>query len=77
MTPCTHRGEIWRNVPSKLCGSRRQLVPIYRCSLHTICTPTKYKHGQPETCCLVCDDYQPCETKEAQHDQEDDARNCS
>ena len=71
MTPCTHLGLVWRHVTSKLCGSRGAQVPIYRCDLHTICTLTKYRHGQPERCCLACDDYQPCETKEAQHDPKD------
>lgn len=72
MTPCTHRGPVWRHVTSKLCGSRGAQVPIYRCSLHTICTLTKYRHGQPERCCLACDDY-TCETKEAEHDPKDSA----
>jgi len=73
MTPCTHLGEVWRHVPSKLCGTRGVHVPIYRCPLHVICTQTKYRHGQPERCCLACDDYEPCQTKEAQHDPEDNA----
>jgi hypothetical protein len=33
---------------------------------------TKYRHGQPERCCLACDDY-TCETKEAQHDTQNSA----
>jgi hypothetical protein len=72
MTPCTHLGEVWRHVPSKLCGTRGVHVPIYRCPLHVICTLTKYRHGQLERCCLACDDY-TCQTKEAQHDSEDNA----
>jgi hypothetical protein len=58
MTPCTYRGEIWRHVTSKLCGSRGAQVPVYRCTRHVICCETKYQHGQSERVCLTCPDYE-------------------
>ena len=72
---CRHRREVWRYAINKLCGYRGQSVPIYRCTLHTICTQTKYRHGQLERCCLACDDY-TCQTKKANHDREDNAPDC-
>jgi len=63
MTPCTHLGEVWRHVQSKLCATRGVQVPIYRCEKYVICCETKYRHGQSERCCLACDDYKPCQTK--------------
>lgn len=57
MTPCIHRGEIWRHAVSKLCGSRGQQVPVYRCGLHVICTHRPYSHNQAEIVCLRCEDY--------------------
>jgi hypothetical protein len=44
------------------------MEPVYRCTLHVICTHRKYRHGQTEQVCLACDDYQPQQeaTNEAQ-----------
>lgn len=53
---CTHRREIWRYATSKLCGYRGQSVPVYRCSLHVICTYRPYSHTQAEMVCLRCPD---------------------
>lgn len=61
MTPCTHRGPAVFTVHSKLCGSRGAREPVYRCSIYTICTHRKYRHGQTEQVCLACDDYTPTE----------------
>jgi hypothetical protein len=35
------------------------MEPVYRCTIHVICTHRKYRHGQTEQVCLACDDYQP------------------
>ena len=59
MTPCTHRGPIAFHLRSHLCGSRGVMEPVYRCTLHVICTHRKYRHGQTERVCLACDDYPP------------------
>ena len=56
MTPCQYRREIWRYATSKLCGYRGQQVPVYRCSLHVICTYRPYSHNQAEMVCLRCPD---------------------
>ena len=53
---CTHRQEVWRYATSKLCGYRGQSIPVYRCSLHVICTYRPYSHNQAEMVCLRCPD---------------------
>ena len=58
MTPCIHRGEVFREAVNQLCGYRKQKEPIYRCTLHVLCTERKYRFGQTERVCLACDDYQ-------------------
>jgi hypothetical protein len=73
MTPCIHRGEVWREAINKLCGYRGQPEPVYRCRLHTICTHRKYKHGQPEQVCLACDDYTTTEATNGEQDTAPDS----
>lgn len=67
LIPCTYRGEIWRYATSKLCGYRGQSVPVYRCSLHVICTYRPYSHTQAEMVCLRCPDSKEVDRDQAQN----------
>jgi len=73
MTPCIHRGPALFTLRNQLCGSRGSREPVYRCSIYTICTHRKYRHGQTEQVCLACDEYQPQQEANTNGKKQDDA----
>jgi hypothetical protein len=64
MTPCTHRGEVFREVRNTFCGFKQNFEKIFRCRLYVLCCERKYQYGQAERCCLTCDDYEGVKNEE-------------
>jgi hypothetical protein len=58
MIRCTHRGEVWHEMVSNLCGWRGTKQPVYRCELHILCTYRPVRSDQRERVCLRCSDAQ-------------------
>jgi hypothetical protein len=64
--PCVHRLEQIdtkiQKVESKTCktcNKKGDLVPVYKCAIHSVCTIVPWQFGQKEAVCRNCPDCHP------------------
>jgi hypothetical protein len=61
---CEHRGAQVDTRTQKVqkkdcgtCGQRGNVVPVFTCALHGLCTISPWQIGQKENICVACSDY--------------------